>query len=44
MQGSAGVRLQCAGVYTDKVSVQSLDAAGSVGEVRRRIASLTGSP
>ena len=43
MQSSAGTDLQCAGVYSGKVSVGSLDAAGSVGEARRLIIGLTGS-
>ena len=43
MQGSSGVDLQCAGVYSGKLSVDSLDAAGSVGEARRLIIGLTGS-
>ena len=42
MQSSAGVDLQCAGVYSGKVSVNSLDIAGSVGEARRLIIGLTG--
>ena len=42
MEDLSPFSLQCAGVYTGTVSVQSLDIAGSVGEARRRIMHLTG--
>lgn len=42
MQIPSGVALQCAGIFTGKVSVQTLDAAGSVGEARRLLMRLTG--
>lgn len=43
MEDLCAVKLQCAGVCTGTVSVQSLDTAGSVGEARQHIMHLTGS-
>ena len=42
MNGTCSVNLQCAGAYTGKVSVSTLEDAGSVGEARRVLLQLTG--